>query len=109
MAQAKVARIEVRRQLSPDLPRFLANANQIQQVIVNLAANAFDAMENGGILTVTTHNLRDGPLSWIVLKITDTGLGIVVKSTAGPYLAKNRFEGTSSKQQTLKPPAAIPH
>jgi simple sugar transport system substrate-binding protein len=40
---------------------------------------------------------------------TDTGLGIVVKSTVGPYLAKNRFEGTSSKQQTLKPPAAIPH
>jgi simple sugar transport system substrate-binding protein len=40
---------------------------------------------------------------------TDTGLGIVVKSTVEPYLAKNRFEGTSSKQQTLKPPAAIPH
>jgi simple sugar transport system substrate-binding protein len=40
---------------------------------------------------------------------TDTGLGIVVKSTAEPYLAKNRFEGTASKQQTLKPPAAIPH
>jgi simple sugar transport system substrate-binding protein len=40
---------------------------------------------------------------------TDTGLGIVVKSTVEPYLAKNRFEGTSSKQETLKPPAAIPH
>lgn len=40
---------------------------------------------------------------------TDTGLGIVVKSTAGPYLAKNRFEGTASKQQALKPPAKIPH
>jgi simple sugar transport system substrate-binding protein len=40
---------------------------------------------------------------------TDTGLGIVVKSTAGPYLATNRFEGTSSKQQTLKPPPKIPH
>jgi len=40
---------------------------------------------------------------------TDTGLGIVVASTVGPYLAKNRFEGTSSKQQTLKPPASIPH
>jgi len=39
---------------------------------------------------------------------TDTGLGIVVKTTASPYLAKNRFEGTSSKQQALKPPAAIP-
>ena len=40
---------------------------------------------------------------------TDTGLGIVVQSTVEPYLAKNRFEGTSSKQQTLKPPASIPH
>ncbi len=40
---------------------------------------------------------------------TDTGLGIVVKSTVKPYLAKNRFSGTSSKQQTLKPPASIPH
>jgi simple sugar transport system substrate-binding protein len=40
---------------------------------------------------------------------TDTGLGIVVKGTVEPYLAKNRFEGTSSKQQTLKPPVPIPH
>ena len=40
---------------------------------------------------------------------TDTGLGIVVKSNVGPYLAKNRFVGTSSKQQVLKPPASIPH
>jgi simple sugar transport system substrate-binding protein len=40
---------------------------------------------------------------------TDTGLGIVVKGTVKPYLAKNRFEGTSSKQQALKPPASIPH
>jgi simple sugar transport system substrate-binding protein len=40
---------------------------------------------------------------------TDTGLGIVVKSTVAPYVAKNRYEGTSSKAQTLKPPSAIPH
>ncbi len=40
---------------------------------------------------------------------TDTGLGIVVKATVKPYLAKNRFSGTSSKQQTLTPPASIPH
>jgi len=40
---------------------------------------------------------------------TDTGLGIVVKDTVAPYLAKNRFDGTSSKQQTLTPPASIPH
>lgn len=40
---------------------------------------------------------------------TDTGLGIVVKATVKPYLAKNRFEGTSSKQQALATPGAIPH
>jgi simple sugar transport system substrate-binding protein len=40
---------------------------------------------------------------------TDTGLGIVTKENVAPYLKKNRFEGTSSKQQTLKPPAKIPH
>ena len=40
---------------------------------------------------------------------TDTGLGIVVKGTVQPYLATNRFEGTASKQQALKPPAKIPY
>src|SRR5471032_3047312 len=40
---------------------------------------------------------------------TDTGLGIVVASTVAPYLATNRFSGTSSKQQTLTPPSSIPH
>jgi simple sugar transport system substrate-binding protein len=40
---------------------------------------------------------------------TDTGLGIVVKSNVKPYLAQNRFEGTSAAPQTLKPPVPIPH
>src|SRR5579862_9617782 len=40
---------------------------------------------------------------------TDTGLGIVVQSTVGPYLAQNRYEGTSATPQTLKPPVPIPH
>ena len=40
---------------------------------------------------------------------TDTGLGIVVKANVAPYLAPNRFEGTSAKQKALTPPASIPH
>ncbi len=40
---------------------------------------------------------------------TDTGLGIVTKGNVKPYLVKNRFEGTSSKQQVLKTAASIPH
>jgi simple sugar transport system substrate-binding protein len=40
---------------------------------------------------------------------TDTGLGIVVKSNVKPYLATNRFEGTSAAKKSLTPPASIPH
>ncbi|HUY58157.1 MAG TPA: substrate-binding domain-containing protein [Solirubrobacteraceae bacterium] len=38
---------------------------------------------------------------------TDTGLGIVTKSNVGPYLNKNRFEGTSAGAKTLKAPGKI--
>jgi simple sugar transport system substrate-binding protein len=39
---------------------------------------------------------------------TDTGLGIVVKSNVKPYLATNRYEGTSAAKKALTPPASIP-
>jgi simple sugar transport system substrate-binding protein len=38
---------------------------------------------------------------------TDTGLGIVTHANVGPYLAKNRFEGTSSSAKTLATPSKI--
>jgi simple sugar transport system substrate-binding protein len=38
---------------------------------------------------------------------TDTGLGIVTKGNVGPYLAENRFQGTSSKRKTLTTPSSI--
>ncbi len=76
-ARARTVQVEVRKELAADLPRLLGNPNQIQQVIVNLANNAFDAMgEQGGILTVKTESLKETPLSWICLRVTDTGSGI---------------------------------
>jgi len=39
---------------------------------------------------------------------TDTGLGIVVGSNVKPYLTPSRFEGSSTAQKALTPPAAIP-
>jgi simple sugar transport system substrate-binding protein len=38
---------------------------------------------------------------------TDTGLGIVTHANVGPYLASNRYEGTSSKHKALTPPSSI--
>ena len=46
-----------------------------------------------------------------LMKPTDvnTGTAIVVKSTVGPYLKLNRWEGTASAQTVTAPPAHIPY
>jgi two-component system cell cycle sensor histidine kinase/response regulator CckA len=57
----------------------------LERVILNLAANARDAMPGGGRLTISTERrLRDasaGPASaaWVAIRVTDTGTGIPVK------------------------------
>ncbi|MEO1084545.1 MAG: ATP-binding protein, partial [Acidobacteriota bacterium] len=72
--------------LAPMLGRVKADPSQIEQVILNLAINASDAMPNGGTLRLETAevdvsrgDLR-GPLtapgSFIVLSVRDTGLGM---------------------------------
>ena len=76
MAQARMAHIEVKKELSPDLPRVLGNQNQIQQIIINLSNNAMDAMGNSGVLTLKTETMREGALSWVCLKVIDNGPGI---------------------------------
>lgn len=63
-----------------DCHSILADANQIQQIIVNLASNAFHAMkESGGILSITITNslpISAFDVPHIVLKISDSGSGI---------------------------------
>ena len=76
MAQARVAHIEVKKEFSPDFPRVLGNQNQLQQVIINLANNAMDAMGNSGVLTFKTECVQEGALSWVCLRVIDTGPGI---------------------------------
>jgi CheY-like chemotaxis protein len=79
--------IKVEMHLDPALPSVEADRTQLEQVLVNLIANARDAMPTGGRLTITTSavelltslHLRGfvvPPGKYAVLTIADTGLGM---------------------------------
>jgi len=77
------AHVTLRTALAPDLRRLRADPGQVEQVVVNLAVNARDAMPGGGTLTVETRNAdadRAGaeprPGGYVVLRVTDTGAGM---------------------------------
>lgn len=66
--------IEARLDLSADLPAVRADPDRIEQIILNLAVNARDAMPRGGVLTVCTRSLPGG--RWVEVSVADTGIGM---------------------------------
>jgi PAS domain S-box-containing protein len=80
-------RIELKVVLAPALGCMKADPGQIEQVILNLAVNARDAMEQGGQLILETRNIdvdesrtrnQDGipPGKYVLLRVSDTGIGM---------------------------------
>ncbi|MBV9564421.1 MAG: response regulator [Bradyrhizobium sp.] len=69
------AEITIARELTPDLPAALADANQLELAILNLSINARDAMPEGGTLTITT---RPDPVdpARVIVCVADTGTGM---------------------------------
>jgi two-component system, cell cycle sensor histidine kinase and response regulator CckA len=95
--------------LDSGLARVKADPGQIEQVIMNLAINARDAMPNGGKLIVETSNTevdevyrQQRPIvplgSYVVLSVADTGVGINKEIEARifePFFStKERSKGT---------------
>jgi signal transduction histidine kinase len=69
---AKLAKVEVIKELDPSLPKLTADPSQLQQVCTNLIVNAIQAMPEGGKMTLRT-SLANGQLK---LEVQDTGYGI---------------------------------
>jgi PAS domain S-box-containing protein len=82
--------IQLTSQLEPHPQKIKADPGQLEQIIMNLSVNAFDAMPRGGILTIKTENITvteeeskripsSEPGRFVCLSIFDNGLGIEKK------------------------------
>ena len=79
--------IELVADLNSEIGPVLADPAQIEQVLMNLAVNARDAMPDGGVLSIASGGARlpdpkipavagASPGEYVVLSVTDTGTGI---------------------------------
>jgi PAS domain S-box-containing protein len=101
--------IQLATEVAPDLWLPLVDGGQMQQVVLNMAINARDAMPNGGHLTLRLSNttltaqealrINDAhPGEFVLLTITDTGTGMtreVMKRIFEPFFTtKEAGKGT---------------
>jgi PAS domain S-box-containing protein len=69
--------VDVRMQLADDLPPVEGDRSQIQQLIVNLATNAAEAIEDRpGVVTITTSHRTSDSERQVILEVADTGAGM---------------------------------
>ncbi len=97
-------RVEVRLNLGSDPMVVVADRHQLEQIILNLAINARDAMPDGGVLTLTTRSTpaqtdAEGAASYEVeIDVTDTGSGmapeVVARAFEPFFTTKPRGQGT---------------
>jgi two-component system NtrC family sensor kinase len=75
--QASFQNITIRADLNSSIPKVLADADQMRQVVLNIILNAADAMPQGGEIRVSS--LLNPITSQVMLRISDTGPGIPVE------------------------------
>ena len=83
VASTSGPRVRVIVEVEPDLPPAVADPNQLEMAVLNLAVNGRDAMPDGGVLRVTAHLERGPPAgkaltirAYLCVSVIDTGMGM---------------------------------
>ena len=108
--------VELRTFIDPNTGNFLADPGQMEQVLLNLAVNARDAMPSGGKLTLETSNrtfdeayVRDHPGAkagqYVCIAVSDKGVGMDQDTLSHIYepffTTKERGRGTGLGLSTV--------
>lgn len=91
---AKLGGIRIERRFEETLPKAMADPQHIKQVLVNIIANAIQAMDEGGVLTVETLSHCDDV--YVIVEDTGAGMGAdELKQIFTPfYTTKDLDKGT---------------
>ena len=109
-------RIKIKRQCQRNLWLVKADQTQLEQVVINLAVNARDAMPDGGQLTIRSKNITEpesrkladhgmAPGEYVLLEVRDQGIGmsedVVAKIFEPFYSTKDVGKGTGLGLSTV--------
>jgi signal transduction histidine kinase len=96
--QLRSHNIKVKRELIAELPKVYADANQLEQVFLNLISNAKDAMDVRGSGTLTIHSAASEEHDCVEVLVADTGIGMetnVINDIFNPFFTtKDVGKGT---------------
>jgi DNA-binding response OmpR family regulator len=97
ISQSLGANVAFETVLAPGLPPALADINQLELAILNLAINSRDAMPDGGALKINTESAADDS-QFVLISIIDTGTGMTPEVSARAFdpffTTKPRGKGT---------------